>query len=354
MVSWIKNNKFEAFLLLLVVAVAVGSGLYGNDKGALYEEAKGSYEGYNSTVTRLELMRPYPTTENADAYEGQVDEYEKTVYALEAKMLAYRPDKIESISPPKFIENLNAVRAEVIDAFDAQGVEHPGDQFYLGFKNYTGGLPKEKAAAQLNYQLSAMKAIFEVVSVAKPSALLNVHRAVLAVEKDKAPESVARGRGGRQVAKSGSQGEPPFERLPVEISFVSSEPVMRKIVSDLTSHPDYYFVVRSLRIQNEKRDQSPAKDDVEFDAPDDAGDDAGDPFPGFEDNLPADDAGDPGAAEEPLGVEAPAVPALGAGDKGSRVLGQILGAEQINVLLEIDVLLFKGAKTDGEGEEGRS
>ena len=350
--SWIKNNKFEAFLLLLVVVVAVGSGLHGKDKGGLYEEAKGRYDGHSSSVSALVSKRPYPTLADADAYEKQVDDYEKTVSALEAKMLSYRPDKIESITPPKFIENLNAVRAEVIDAFDAQGVEHPGDQFYLGFKNYTGGLPKEGAAAQLNYQLSAMKAIFEVVSAAKPSALLNVHRAALAVEKDKAPEPVARGRGGRRVAKSGSQKEPPFDRLPVEISFVSSERVMRKIMSDLTSHPDYYFVVRSLRIQNEKRDQSPAKDDVEFDAPDDAGGDD-DPFPGFEDNLPADDTGDSGVPAEP-GIEEPAVPALDAGDKGSRVLGQILGAEQINVLLEIEVLLFKGAKTDGEEEEDRS
>ena len=351
--SWIKNNKFEAFLLLLVIGWAVGAYLYGADKGKLYDESKANYEVLDGAVKRLQAKKPFPTTASAADFEKQIDDYEKTVSDLEAKMLSYRPDSLEAISPPKFIENLNALRSEVTNSFDAQGVEYPGDQFYLGFKNYTGGLPKEGATARLNYQLSAMKALFDVVSAAKPSALLNVHRSLLAVEKDKAPEAAARGRGGRRVTRSTSQKEPPFERLPVEISFVSSEPVMRKIISDLTSHPDFYFVVRSMRIQNEKRDQGPAKDDVEFDVPEeDGGED--DPFPGFEDELPADDAGDPAASEDSAVVEEPEVPALVAGDKGSRVLGQILGAEQINVLLEIDVLLFKAAKTDSEEEKENS
>ena len=45
-------------------------------------------------------------------------------------------------------------------------------------------------------------------------------------------------------------------------------------------------------------------------------------------------------------VEEPVAPSLAEGDKGSRVLGQILGAEQINVHLELDILLFKAAEAD--------
>ena len=37
-------------------------------------------------------------------------------------------------------------------------------------------------------------------------------------------------------------------------------------------------------------------------------------------------------------------------DQGSRVLGQILGLEETNVLLEIDIVLFK-AKDEEEGKE---
>ena len=352
--SWIKNNKFEAFLLLFVVFIGIGAFLHGSGKDSLYEESKEKYSGYARSVGTLRAKKPYPTPEKAKAFEEQVDDYEKTVLELQSKMLAFRPKGLDSISPPKFIENLNAVRAEVTAAMTASGVEYPDDDFYVGFKSYTGVLPKEEATSHLNYQLSAMKALFGVLAEAKPSALLNVHRAKLAVEETKSPDPVERGRGGRRPGRAASQKEPPFERLPVEVSFVSSEPVMRKILADLASHPDYYFVVRSMRIQNEKRTQGPAKDDVEFDTPEEEAP-TDDPFPDFEDNLPADDgiAEDPADAGDAFPAEPTAVAGIAA-DKGSRVLGQILGAEQINVLLEIDIILFKAAEKAEEQEPKRS
>ena len=175
-------------LFVVVVIVAVGAFMFGRNTSSLYEEAKDSYGGYASNVQTLKSKKPFPSEQNARDFEAQIDSYEAVVSALQDKMLAYLPETFEDIAPPKFIENLNAVRADVTSAFDAGGIEYPGDTFYLGFKNYTGSLPKEEATAYLDYQLSAMKALFEVVAEAKPSALLNVHRPELSVEKDKAPE----------------------------------------------------------------------------------------------------------------------------------------------------------------------
>ena len=70
--SWIKNNKFEAFLLLLVIIVAVGAYLHGSKKGSLYEAAKEGYGAHASAVSGLKSKRPYPTPANADEFEAQV------------------------------------------------------------------------------------------------------------------------------------------------------------------------------------------------------------------------------------------------------------------------------------------
>ena len=184
-----------------------------------------------------------------------------------------------------------------------------------------------------------------------------VHRAQLPVEKDKVEEAPK----GRR--KKSSTKEPPYHRLPVEVTSRSTETVMRKIISDLASHEDYYFVVRSIRIQNEKRDQAPAKDDVKFEAPAEKfeapaekfeapAEEAGEPFADeFGDALPPDDSGEPADPADPAlpgdpvapGDPDPAVEAA----EGRRILGQVLGAEQVNVLLEIDVVLFK-AKDEGK------
>ncbi|HAT18971.1 MAG TPA: hypothetical protein DCS85_02330, partial [Verrucomicrobiales bacterium] len=70
-------------------------------------------------------------------------------------------------------------------------------------------------------------------------------------------------------------------------------------------------------------------------------------FPAFGDNLPADDSGDPADRAAPVDP-GPAVEAA----EGRRILGQVLGAEQINVLLEVDIVLFK-AKDDGKDGKKR-
>ncbi len=344
--DWIKNNKFEALLLLVVLIVAVGAFLFGRGKGELYEVERESYQQYLASVSGLKGKRPYPTPENAKNFESQIDGYEGVVDGLRDKMLSYRPDTLGEMPPAKFIENLNAVRSEVTRVFDARGIEYPGDKFYLGFENYTGNLPKGEATAQLDYQLGAMKALFGIVADARPSALINVYRAKLPIEQKPKVEEVPRGRGGRSRGSKPKEALP-YERLPVELTFRSTEPVMRKIIADLASHEDYYFVVRSLRIQNEKLGEAPSREDVEFEAPvEEPGEAFGDEFG---DALPADDVADPAAPadpEAPAALEVDPGPAVAAGE-GRRILGQVLGAEQIDVLLEVDIVLFKAKDSDG-------
>ena len=349
--DWIKNNKFEALLLLVVIMVAVAAVLFGRGKGELYEDERASYQGHVQAVTGLKGKRPYPTSENAKNFESQIDDYEGVVDGLRDKLLSYRPDTLGKVATDKFIENLNAARAEVTRMFDARRIEYPGDKFYLGFEIYTEKVPKGEATAQLDYQLGAMKSLFGIVADARPSALLNVHRAELPVEKDKVEET-SKKKGGTSKGSRAKEASP-YERLPVEVTFRSTEPVMRKIISDLVSHEDYYFVVRSLRIQNEKLGKAPSREDVKFEGPaEEPEPEPDESFEPFEDVLPPDDVIDPVDPEEAVDPVDPG-PVV-AGGEGRRILGQVLGAEQIDVLLEVDIILFKAKEAaDGKGEEKR-
>ncbi len=349
--EWIKNNKFEALLLLVVVLAGLGAYVFGSGKGRAYTEAKASFDEHAASVTRLKGKKPYPNPEKAAEYEEQVNAEEEVVKKLEEKMGSFRPESFEQIPPARFIENLNAARAEVARALEARSVEYPEDKFYLGFESYTGTPPGEAATAYLNYQLTALKSLFETVAAARPSALVNVHRPKLPVEEGNlmdAAEEPAKGRGGRTVRKP-KAATAPYYRLPVEVTFRSTEPAARKILSDLASHKEHYFVVRSIRIQNEERDNAPEKDEVQFEAPPAEGPADGDDFEEFEDVEDADDPAAPTDSDvpsadlvDPVFEEEPA--------GGSVILGRLLGNEQIFVLLEIDILLFKPKAV----EEGKS
>ena len=88
--EWIKNNKFEALLLLVVVVVGLGAYVFGSGKGRAYTEAKASFDEHASSVTRLKGKKPYPDPGRAADYEDQVNAEEEIVKQLEEKMGAFR------------------------------------------------------------------------------------------------------------------------------------------------------------------------------------------------------------------------------------------------------------------------
>jgi hypothetical protein len=109
-------------------------------------------------------------------------------------------------------------------------------------------------------------------------------------------------------------------------------------------------VVRSIRVQNAKAELPPKKSDAKFKAAAAPAGDAADPFEGFEFVIPGEDG--EGDDEEPAedGEEAPAedaadeepfVPAAPAVGSGEQILGQVLGAEELNVFLQLELILFR-------------
>ena len=345
--DWIKENKFEAGMLVAVVLISIVAYLFGGKRGAAYQEHKENYGVAANSVTQLRQKKPFPNPDNVKKYQAEIDGYRTVIEDLQGKLLAYRPAEFKKILPSEFIDRLNAARTKLAGDFTANGIEFD-EKWHLGFESYRGSPPRDDATKYLNYQLDALTSLFESLAGSKPSALVNVYRKQMPVEKGDSMDGGSatptprrgRPRGPRQAATT----PPPFYRLPLELTFKAQEPAARKFIAAVASNKDYYFVIRSMRIQNEKRDKPPKKDDVKFDAPvgvgvgDTGGVGEGDTFGNsFENELipegdpPEGDPVDPGFD--------PVLP--GEEEEGERVLGQVLGAEEVFVFLQLDLLLFQ-------------
>jgi hypothetical protein len=352
--DWIKENKSEAGLIFVTFLVAVVIYLFGSKKSGIYSEHKEFYDGAASAVTSLKGKKPFPNTDNVNDFEVALAADRVVVEALQTKLLAFRPEELKTITPSDFIDKLNAQRTELVGALDANQIEFPGEDFHMGFERYTSAPPRDGATGYLDYQLDALSALYNNLVKVGPSALVNVYRKQLPIEtgpsmdaKAKADLPKTSGRRTRSRTRPSARAEsagPPFYRLPLELTFKSNEPAARRFIAAVTSDPKYYFVIRSLRIQNEKRDKAPKKDDVEFDKAPVTGA-GGDEFSNsFEtDLIPEDDPaseseGDPVPEAEELAPE----PADDSEEEGERVLGQVLGAEEVFVFLQLDLILFKG------------
>lgn len=317
--NWIKENKFLAALAggtLAGVIVLLAVGLLGSGK---YNTAKETFDTAYQEASGFESQPLYPKVDHKDAKNKALGEYAKLVESLQTDFEPFRPKEIKNLSPQEFTDSLLAANTEVRKAFEDGSTVVP-EPFFMGFERYKTSLAAGNNTGILNYQLGAIKSLMLDLAKAKPSELKNFYRQALPEEDGQTftPSDAA-------VARA----------FPMELTFTGTEKSVREFISSLSKIDKQYVVIRALRIGNLKKDP-PRAADAQFDkaATEEKPAGGADAFSGgFV--LPGDDAAAP-AADAP--AAAPAVA------DSSRILSQVLGTEQLQVFLRLDLLEFLPAK----------
>ena len=330
--NWIKQNKFEAILLLVVLILAIGVFLYGNSQSKAFKDSVDRFESADSEVGRLEGVAPYPTKKSVESRRGQTEGFQGKVIGLQESLLSYRPEDFKKMSPAEFTDRLNGISAKLKELYGSK-IEYP-DEWQVGFESYTASPPKDEATDFLNYQLSVMEWLFTELAAAEPSALLNVYRPKLPIEAGKSMEPEGSERGNRRSRprrgnKSAAVAEP-FYALPVQISFRGKESSLRKFLEGISGSEEYFVAVRNMRVINSEQ-EPPKESTANFpqEAEEEEEEEDGGIFGTF------------GFSDEETEEEAEEEEVEEAAIKSERVLGQILGAEELNVFLEMEILLFR-------------
>ncbi|MES2439783.1 MAG: Amuc_1100 family pilus-like protein [Verrucomicrobiota bacterium] len=318
--SWIKENKFIAGLAggtLLGLVLLLVVGLHGSGK---YAEAQEKFTTASEEALGFEKLPLYPKIENKDAKNKALGEYRQSVESLQTAFEAFRPKEIKNISPQEFTDRLLAANTEVRKAFEDAGTIVP-EPFFMGFERFRTSLAPGNSTGVLDYQLTSIKSLMLALAKSKASELKNLYRQPQPEDDGKAftPDDSA-------ITRA----------FPMEITFTGTEKSAREFLSAVAKTDSQFLVIRSLRIGNMKKDP-PRASDAQFEKaaaekPAAAGGDAA--FAGgFV--LPGDESA------------APAAPAAEAAPKAadsSRILSQVLGTEQVQVFLRLDLLQFLPAK----------
>ncbi len=312
--SWIKDNKFIVALGGGTLAGAILLFVIGSQGSGRYAQAQEKFQVAADEAAGFEKLALYPQAANRDAKRKALDGYRQAVESLQAAFAPFRPKEITNITPQEFTTRLLAANTEVRKAFEDAGTTVP-EAFFVGFEGYKTALAPAKTTGVLDYQLASIKNLMLELAKAKPAELKNVHRPALPEEE------------GKSYTPAATAATRPF---PLEITFVGPEKSAREFLSSITQLQNQYVVIRSLRVTSVKKDP-PRTADAMFDKPTAAKPAAADPFGGgFV--LPGDDPAAAPAAEAPKTADS------------SRILAQVLGNEQIQVFLRLDVLQFLPAK----------
>ncbi|MFT4177202.1 MAG: Amuc_1100 family pilus-like protein [Luteolibacter sp.] len=307
--SWIQENKFVATLGGVTLAGAVLLIGFGAKSCSDYKSAKERFDTASGEVSQFESLPLYPKEENKNGKEKALREYIQQTEELQAAFEKYRSASDEKISPQEFTDRLKAADTELRKAFEDSKTTLP-TSFFVGFESYTGTLARDSATGILDFQLKAVKSILLSLATAAPSELTNISRPKLPEED------------GQEFKPAADQV---YRALPLEISFRGSEKSVRSFLSALGKNDDKFVVIRSVRIANEKAD-APLASDAKFQTTEETP--AGDVGGGFV--MPG--------SEEP--EQQPAAPVA----DSSPVLIQVLGKEEVNVFLRLDILQFLPAK----------
>jgi hypothetical protein len=345
--SWIKDNKFAAMLGGATLLGAIVLFYVGMSYRGKYAKALQAYQDAAGEVDEFEGLPLYPSDANRDGKTKALNEYRKAIAGLQDGFEKFRPKEIKNITPQDFTGNAKSAKEEVDKAFEEAKTKLP-DGFFLGFETYSSGsLANEAATGILNYQLGAIKELMLSLAKAGPSQLQNFHRV-------KSPEED----GGKWTPGPDDTSR----AYPMEVTFKGTEKSAREFVASLANSAGYFYTIRSLRIANDKN-KAPNKADAKFEVATPAGGaakTAADPFggaggfvlPGDEPApapAPAPGGAKPAAPATPTAPATPATPAPApaAAKKpadSSRILNPILGEEEIQVFLRIDVLQFLPVK----------
>jgi hypothetical protein len=332
--NWIKSNPFVSGLAGITLLICGILFFLASQSRTRYETAKADFESAFQAVSSSESLPLYPTSENRDGKRKALDEHRAAIADLSKLFDKYRPEKLENISPQAFTDRLKAANQEVTEAFANSKTVLPED-FFLGFDIYRNQLAKSEATGVLLQQLEGIKTAFLGLAEARPGTLLKVYRQALAEEEggtyQPAPNDIAR-------------------YFSVELAFESSESAARDFLSSLGATESHYFIIRTLKIKN-NRDSPPKVADATFEPSEDEEAELapGNPFDNVfteeeeiteESDTPdtAVDA-DAEATEEPSEEEtsSPEVDT-------SRILAQVLGSEEIIVFVRFDIAIFLPTK----------
>jgi gas vesicle protein len=345
------NSKEKTFIGILAgVTVLCAGGLYllAGKSGKRIDAAKEEYTNLSDEITKMENLTLFPTAQNLANKEKEVAAYQANAEQLAKQLQAIRPAAITNTDPQTFTNTLVKTAEATMKAYAAAKMTVEGETgalprgFYLGFENYTSTPAQQGATGILAYELGAISEVHALLAAAKPAKLLNFMRAPLPEEKN---ETYAPTPG------------IPYRTLPIEISFSGPEKSMREFINGLQSSKSHFYLIRTMRVKNEKQ-TGPKSSDVQFEKPSDkpAGGSIFDsidaftlpdaapapaPAPGPEGAAPAPA---PGAAA-PAPAPAPGAEAAPAADPApkaetGRILKQVLGSENVEVFLRIDILLY--------------
>jgi hypothetical protein len=300
--NWFQQNRWLGTFLIIVGVCTLAAGYFLFHAKSGSEEALTQFNEAAAERSRLERLDPYPKEANVVEMKKHLQNYaqslDKLKGDLKTRMLPAPP-----LAPNEFQSRLRQAMTAVADKARTNRVKLP-ENFALGFDEFTAALPSTAAAPLLGQELAQVELLLNMIIEARVDGITALVRAPLPEERG--PATIPTPAAGRKPAPAATPaaGTKMLERGILDVTFDSTPSAARKILNQLASSNQQFYITRTVHIKNEK-DKGPARE------------------------LPA-----AGASATPVAAATPGKPVPGA------ALSFIVGNEHIETSARIELVRF--------------
>lgn len=288
--NWFQQNRWLGTFLIIVGVCTLAAGYFLFHAKSGSEEALTQFNEAAAERSRLERLDPYPKEANVVEMKKHLQNYaqslDKLKGDLKTRMLPAPP-----LAPNEFQSRLRQAMTAVADKARTNRVKLP-ENFALGFDEFTAALPSTAAAPLLGQELAQVELLLNMIIEARVDGITALVRAPLPEER------------GPATIPTPAAGTKMLERGILDVTFDSTPSAARKILNQLASSNQQFYITRTVHIKNEK-DKGPARE------------------------LPA-----AGASATPVAAATPGKPVPGA------ALSFIVGNEHIETSARIELVRF--------------
>jgi hypothetical protein len=249
--TWFQQNRFLGTFLAVFGVATLAALVFLFMARSSFSNAKAQWDQQVVELSALQRHTPYPTDANLRKMRTQAEEYAVEIDRLKDE-LKVRVLPATPMAPNEFQNRLRQAVASVTEKARANKVKLP-ENFYLGFEEFSSALPDTAAAPLLGQQLAQVELLLNMLIDARVEAVTALRRVPVAPAAAATPAPA-----GRKPPAAAAVAAPVIERSVVDASFVSLPGAARRVLNQVSTTDQQFFIIRTLHILNEK-DKGPPR-----------------------------------------------------------------------------------------------
>ena len=309
--NWFEHNRFLGWFLIGLALSCLGVGYFFFRAKTSFDAESARLKKTAAELKRLESLTPFPDESHYQEASAQVNAYKSALAALQEEIKS-RELPVAPLAPNEFQTKVRQAVSATREKARANRVKLP-EKFFLGFDEFATSLPSAEAAPLLGRELKAVQMLTNILIDARVDSISAFHREPIAEERKASPTPGSSPLAGRARGVLAAASPTMVERNALSITFAASPSAERKVLNQIVSAKEQFFIIRTLHVRNEKQSGPPRTESVEA----------------------------PPLFNNPTANKSPADTASSAVTPGARTVTFVVGNEHIEITAQIEIVNFK-------------